>query len=119
MCGNRGAHWRFRRGCGGSGISSELLLGSNSEAQSGTVEGEKERGACEWSTTGRWTRRACSWRGQCSWSGGRLWKHVEDEEKDAIDAAHEVVEGDEVDALELENAEAMLEGLCIEARWCS
>ena len=41
---------------------------------------------------------------------------VEDDEKDATDAAYEeVMESDEAGALELEDANAMLEGLCIEA----
>ena len=46
-------------------------------------------------------------------SARRAARVLEGEEKDAIDAAHEeIVEGDEAGALELEDAEAMLEGLC-------
>ena len=49
----------------------------------------------------------------------RLWNNVKDREKDAIDAAREVMEGNEAGALELEAAEAMLEGLCTQAKGVS
>ena len=76
---------------------------------------------CFWEVaigSGRWTRRPWYWRGQCSWNGGR---NVEDEKKGAIHAAHEEsMEGDEAGALEMEDAEAVLDdGLCKEAEGIS
>ena len=114
-CGNRAACCRFRRGCGGpdKSLGLGLLLGSNSEAWNGSLEGEciEERGASEWSATGRWTCRACNWRGQ-SGADVACGNIVEDEENDAIDVVREKVrEGDAAGVLELEDADAMLGGL--------
>ena len=116
-CGHKAAHCRFGRGCGGPDISLVLglFLGSNSEAKTGQSKANAKRSAAPVSGApldGGHAERAA---GVARASGVEVacGDTAEDEENDAIDAAHEeVMDCDEGRRAGAGRCRGHVEGLC-------